>query len=97
MEDEKAMRDLFRVLKPNGVCYIQTPFQKNEGIYEDYSIVSKEDRLKFFGQEDHVRVYSSQGLANRLAKNSFGKISVQEFEENAYFGLKYETIITVSK
>jgi SAM-dependent methyltransferase len=97
VEDEQAMRELYRVLKPNGVCYIQTPFQKNEGIYEDYSIVSKEDRLKFFGQEDHVRVYSSQGLANRLAKNSFEKISVQEFEENAYFGLKYETIITVSK
>jgi len=97
IEDEKAMRELHRVLRPGGICFIQTPFQKGKDIYEDYSIDSEEERLKAFGQEDHVRVYSVKGLANRLAQNSFNKIEIEEFEENAYFGLKNETIITVSK
>lgn len=97
IEDEKAMHELFRILRPGGTCLIQTPFQKGEDIYEDYSIVTKEGRLKAFGQEDHVRVYSVKGLENRLKKNSFKNVEIEEFEENAYFGLKNEIIITVGK
>ena len=97
IEDEKAMSELYRVLRPGGICLIQTPFQKGADIYEDHSIVTREERLKAFGQEDHVRVYSVKGLANRLGKNSFKSVEIEEFEENAYFGLIKETIITVGK
>jgi SAM-dependent methyltransferase len=97
IEDEKAMSELYRVLRPGGICLIQTPFQNAKKIYEDSSIISKEERLKVFGQEDHVRIYSSEGLANRLARNSFKKVAIEEFEENAYFGFKKETVITVIK
>ncbi len=69
-KDQLAMYELFRILKPNGTCYIQTPF-KTGGIYEDYTIKSKEERLKHFGQDDHVRIYSVNGLIERLEKAGF--------------------------
>lgn len=79
IKDELAMRELFRVLKPNGVCFIQTPF-KDGDIYEDYSITSKEGRLEHFGQEDHVRIYSVDGLKQRLEKQGF-TVEALSFEE----------------
>lgn len=96
-EDTKAMAELYRVLKPQGVCYIQTPF-KNGAIYEDASIISEAGRLKAYGQEDHVRVYSVEGLKQRLEQVGFKvKATTYEAAKNDYNGLKSETIITACK
>lgn len=99
IEDTKAMRELYRVLKPNGFIYIQTPF-KDGTIYEDSSITSPKDRLKHFGQEDHVRIYSVQGLKQRLENVGF-KTTINTFQtqkEDVYYGLKSpETVLVASK
>lgn len=47
IDDISAMNELYRVLKPNGQCYIQTPFKTGK-TYEDYSINTPEERLKHF-------------------------------------------------
>ena len=90
IDDMKAMSELNRVLKPGGKLIVQTPF-KEGGIYEDYSITTKEDRLKHFGQDDHVRIYSVQGLKERLEKVSFN-VEVSSFKESVdnKFGFKPE-------
>ncbi|WP_430412204.1 class I SAM-dependent methyltransferase [Kordia sp.] len=77
-EDTKAMQELYRVTKPNGIVFIQTPF-KEGAIYENDAITSAEDRLKHFGQEDHVRVYSPNGLKERLTSIGF-KVKTLTFE-----------------
>src|SRR5690606_15351560 len=59
--DYQAMNELFRVLKKDGTCIIQTPFKEGD-IYEDASIINEHDRLIHFGQKDHVRIYSINGL-----------------------------------
>ncbi|WP_178987744.1 class I SAM-dependent methyltransferase [Winogradskyella schleiferi] len=96
-EDLKAMSELYRVLKPNGICYIQTPF-KNGNIYEDTSITSEDARKTAFGQEDHVRIYSIKGLQNRLESVGF-RVEIMTFENNSSetFGLKPETILIGKK
>jgi len=68
--DIKAMEELYRVAKPNATVLIQTPF-KEGAIYENAAINAPEERLKHFGQEDHVRVYSPEGLKTRLTKVGF--------------------------
>jgi SAM-dependent methyltransferase len=78
-EDQKAMSELFRVLKKGGKCLIQTPFREGE-IYEDPAIQSPEERTKHFGQSDHLRVYSKEGLADRLRKAGF-EVSILNFKE----------------
>ncbi|MGO4708120.1 class I SAM-dependent methyltransferase [Chryseobacterium sp. 2TAF14] len=95
-EDQQAMNELFRVLKTGGTALIQTPFKDGE-IYEDYSIVSPEERLKHFGQDDHVRIYSVSGLENRLKKAGF-TTEIRTFKLNEYLGLSNnETVIVCKK
>ncbi len=94
--DITAMQELFRVLKPNGIAFIQTPFKEGE-IYEDPNIISKEDRLKHFGQDDHVRIYSVEGLSERLASVGF-KVEIKTFEKDDYYGFSdQETILILEK
>ena len=96
-EDIKAMSELYRVLKPNGICFIQTPF-KNGLIYEDFTITSEKERKIAFGQKDHVRVYSVEGLQNRLESVGF-KVKIKTFDKNVseISGLKAETVVIVKK
>jgi len=57
-DDIKAMRELYRVLKPGGMAILQIPQDlSREKTFEDNSITDKKERAKIFGQYDHVRVY----------------------------------------
>ena len=58
IDDIKAMKEIYRVLKPGGRAILQVPLNKEkEKSYEDFTITSPEERNKQFGQYDHVRVY----------------------------------------
>jgi SAM-dependent methyltransferase len=56
--DRKALKELHRVLKPNGWAIINVPITVQE-TFEDPLIVDPLERLRYFGQEDHVRRYGS--------------------------------------
>ena len=57
-DDQKAMQELFRVLKPGGWGIFQIPQDINrENTFEDNSITNPKERAKIFGQYDHVRIY----------------------------------------
>ena len=56
--DRKAMREIFRILRPTGVALIMTPvFSDLEITYEDPCIVNPRERRKKFGAWDFVRKY----------------------------------------
>jgi SAM-dependent methyltransferase len=96
--DGKAMTELHRVLKVDGTCILQTPFKEGD-IYEDPLIQTSEERLKHFGQADHVRIYSVNGLKNRLSLSGF-QVHVKEFVEkadNKYGFREKEYILVVQK
>jgi predicted methyltransferase len=73
------MAELFRVLKPGGNMLLQTPFREGE-IFEDAAITTEEERLKNFGQKDHVRIYSVKGISERLSQAGF-EVEVLQFNE----------------
>ncbi|MDG1729583.1 MAG: methyltransferase domain-containing protein [Algibacter sp.] len=57
-DDTKAMQELFRVLKVDGMGIFQIPQDLNRDLtFEDDNITDKKERAKIFGQYDHVRVY----------------------------------------
>ncbi|KGO92577.1 class I SAM-dependent methyltransferase [Flavobacterium subsaxonicum] len=94
--DAKAMEELYRVLKPNGKALIQTPFKEGD-IYEDFSIQSPQEREIHFGQDDHVRVYSVNGLKGRLQNAGF-TVNATTYKADVYHGLaNNETVLTITK
>jgi SAM-dependent methyltransferase len=57
-DDRKAMSELFRVLKPGGRAIVQVPMAPDlSKTLEDPSVQSPAERLRVFGQDDHVRLY----------------------------------------
>jgi len=58
--DEKAMREVFRVLKPDGVALLDVPIDETrEETFEDPTIVDPAERTKAYWQWDHVRLYGN--------------------------------------
>jgi len=56
--DQKAMHELFRVLKPKGIAILQVPISKTaRETFEDFLITTPGEREKYFGQKDHFRIY----------------------------------------
>ena len=57
-DDKKAMSELYRVMKPGGFGIFQVPIDyKRETTLEDPNITSEEDRVKYYWQKDHVRLF----------------------------------------
>jgi hypothetical protein len=69
------MGELFRVLKLGGWAYIAAPIYWDRDTYEDSTIVAPQERLRAFGQEDHVRYYG-RDIVDRLVNAGF-KVQVQ--------------------
>jgi SAM-dependent methyltransferase len=70
-DDHKAMKELYRVLNEGGWGIFQVPIKhKSEKTYEDWSITSRSERKKAFGQHDHVRIYG-QDYTERLKNAGF--------------------------
>ncbi len=64
------MRELFRVLKPEGWAVISVPLQLDQKTFEDPTIVAPEERQRAVGEEQHVRVYGYD-LTERLEECGF--------------------------
>lgn len=57
-DDAKAMKELYRVMKVDGMGVFQIPQDLNRNVtFEDNTITDIKERTKIFGQYDHVRVY----------------------------------------
>jgi len=68
--DRAAMSQMYRVLSPNGIAYIQVPYNRYEKSDEDPNVTDPVEREKRFGQFDHLRVYGVD-LKERLESVGF--------------------------
>ncbi|MEM7355011.1 MAG: methyltransferase domain-containing protein [Acidobacteriota bacterium] len=79
-EDRKAMREMYRVLKPGGWAVVQVPLRGAPDTFEDPSVTTPEGRLKAFGQRDHVRLYGWKDFAERLEEAGF-EVTIEQFAQ----------------
>ena len=102
IDDNKAMKELYRILRKNGKGIFQVPLNMElEKTYEDFSITDPKERNKAFGQYDHVRVYGMD-FFERL-KNVGFKVEKCEYtsklseEEKIKYCLPKKEIIPVCR
>jgi predicted SAM-dependent methyltransferase len=67
--DQTAMREFYRVLKPGGWFLPDVPVLRDT-TFEDPSITGSEERERVFGQSDHVRIYG-RDFKGRLENAGF--------------------------
>jgi SAM-dependent methyltransferase len=91
-DDRTAMRELERVLKPGGWAILQVPLdQEQEVTLEDPDVKEPAERLRLYGQEDHVRLYG-RDYAARLVDAGF-ELTIDPFVSDlagelvAFYGL----------
>jgi SAM-dependent methyltransferase len=92
-DDRAAMRQIRRVLRPGGFAVLQHPIRAHAETFEDWTVVTPQDRLHLFGQEDHVRVYG-RDFVDRLREAGFTDVELMEVEDeipaplHARYGLR---------
>ncbi|RAJ06824.1 methyltransferase family protein [Chitinophaga skermanii] len=68
-EDRKAMREILRVLKPNGIALMQVPIKAGLDVtHEDYSITDPAERVLIYGDPGHIRFYGADYQERLMAE-----------------------------
>ena len=86
-DDGKAIRELYRVLKPGGSGILMVPIILSiDQIDEDPEVRNEGERWRRFGQFDHVRLYSKSGFLQRVRAAGFAvrELSKEFFGEELY-------------
>lgn len=74
-DDRRAMREFHRVLRPDGWAILLVPITREKTL-EDPSVTDPGERLRLFGQADHVRRYGPD-YVDRLREAGF-EVTVRE-------------------
>ena len=77
-DDRAAITEIRRVLAPDGIAVIQVPIGGGQTV-EDLTVTNPDERLRRFGQRDHVRLYGLD-LVGRLED---GGLYVETLDDSA--------------
>lgn len=85
-DDAKALKEIYRVLKPGGRAILQVPYStKITSTIEEPEINNPQKQSALFGQKDHVRIYQLQDYISRLQHCGY-KVSLIEYKDlSAYY------------
>jgi SAM-dependent methyltransferase len=76
VNDRVALRELYKALNPGGLAIMMVPIVEGwASTYENSEVKTEAERLRHFGQEDHVRLYG-RDFRDRIREAGF---DLQEF------------------
>ena len=99
-DDNSAINELYRILKPGGWGILMVPILLGlPSTWEDSTKISDEQKLKYFGQSDHVRVYEKNDYVNRLEKAGFkvNMLGIDYFGSNVFkkYGIDPKSVLYI--
>jgi SAM-dependent methyltransferase len=78
-DDRAAMREMFRLLRPGGWLVAQVPLYAGDTTVEDPDCADPAERLRRFGQADHIRIYG-RDFYDRLREAGF-EVDLHRFRD----------------
>jgi len=102
--DEKALSEIYRVLKPGGRAILMAPI--NLGLNESVEAApdktyTEDERWKYFGQDDHERLYAKQDFIDRITNANFkvNQLGIDYFGEDLFktFGIHKRSILYIGE
>lgn len=101
-DDRKALSEMKRILKPGGKCLLLVPISLGNHVYdEDLSQISKAEREKRFGQDDHLRLYTKPVFESRIQEAGFelelADVSVLGKERFYKNGISAKSVLYIGK
>ncbi len=101
-DDNKALAELYRILKSGGWGIIMVPIiLPMDKIDEDPQVTDVAERWRRFGQDDHVRLYNKSGFVSRLQSANFivSQLGMEYFGEAAFkqYGISSKSVLYVVK
>jgi SAM-dependent methyltransferase len=71
-DDDKAIQEIYRVLKKNGVAILQVPYSETiPTTLESPRIQDPSQQSALYGQKDHVRIYQLNQYVQKLTRHQF--------------------------
>jgi len=85
-DDASAIHELYRILKPGGKGILMAPVSLaiDKTIEKIPDVKTDEDRWRYYGQNDHIRLYAKNDFASRIRDGGF-KLELMDIE---FFGKK---------
>ena len=102
-KDLKAMQELYRITKVGGVglCLVPIPLSLDKSIENKEYLKSVAMRWKYFGQDDHVRMYSKNDFVKRLSSVGFSvnQLGIDYFGMKTFekHGIDYKSVLYIVK
>lgn len=91
---DKALSELYRILKPGGWGIIMVPIMVGlERTLEDKIHIGEAERIKFYGQFDHLRLFSKQDFINDIEAAGF---KIRQLGVD-YFGMEAFSLAGIEK
>lgn len=99
-DDKQAISELYRILKKGGWGILMAPIcTRIKNTLEDKSHVSEEERWRYYGQNDHVRLYSHDDYLSQISSCGFkvNQLDLKYFGKKVFrkLGLKDSSILYI--
>lgn len=101
-DDRKAMREICRVLRPDGFAVLLVPLVVGvEETHEDPRLNTEALRWKYFGMGDHVRQYGKRDFIERLQSAGLAveQLDIEHFGEETFrrAGIARNSVLYVAR
>ena len=100
--DSVALKELYRITKTGGRGILMVPIVMGiEKTLEDTNpMLSEHDRWRYFGQDDHMRLYAHNDYVKKITDAGFSVLQLgeQSFEDKLFLrlGLKSSSILYIA-